>query len=481
VQVQPDAAPAWAALGQAQRATGEMEAADASLNRAVALAPDAGATWVQLAAVQRMRGRSDAAVASLERAAQAGFAGPERGDALVGALLDEGRAAEALQQAHEVVRAHPQFVAGHVTLANLLWEYGPVLAPGADAIEGFAQSVQARPQDAALHLAFVGFLLTARQPERALREIQALRARGDAPLLVALEADARHDLGEAAAAGALYAQAHRALGDSDPAFLNAYARHLLASGDPAAAAARATDATRRDPDNQEAWANLGTAWRLLGDAREAWLCDYERLVGAVDVEPPAGFADTNDFLTALEAALTPLHQAGREPVRQSLRGGSQTSGRLFGRPDPTIAAAEDALRRAVEGWLATLPGDASHPFLRRRAPSVRFSGSWSVRLWSAGRHVNHIHPEGWMSSAFYVALPPSIGAAQAAGGSAGYLQFGQPPAELGLDLPPRRVLRPEPGRLALFPSYFWHGTVPFDDAQPRLTIAFDMVPKARAD
>ena len=30
--------------------------------------------------------------------------------------------------------------------------------------------------------------------------------------------------------------------------------------------------------------------------------------------------------------------------------------------------------------------------------------------------------------------------------------------------------------LALFPSYMWHGTVPFEDEQPRMTIAFDMRP-----
>lgn len=98
-----------------------------------------------------------------------------------------------------------------------------------------------------------------------------------------------------------------------------------------------------------------------------------------------------------------------------------------------------------------------------------------MRLWSSGRHVDHIHPEGWMSSAFYVSLPPSV---RGGSGSAGHLQLGQPPSELGLELGPRRVLRPEPGRLALFPSYMWHGTVPFEDTQPRLTIAFDMLPRA---
>jgi hypothetical protein len=57
----------------------------------------------------------------------------------------------------------------------------------------------------------------------------------------------------------------------------------------------------------------------------------------------------------------------------------------------------------------------------------------------------------------------------------GVLTIGEPPADLGLDLPPLQVIRPEPGRLALFPSYMWHGTRPFG-AGERMTIAFDVAP-----
>jgi hypothetical protein len=35
---------------------------------------------------------------------------------------------------------------------------------------------------------------------------------------------------------------------------------------------------------------------------------------------------------------------------------------------------------------------------------------------------------------------------------------------------------PEVGLLVLFPSYFWHGTLPFKSEEPRLTVAFDAVP-----
>jgi hypothetical protein len=67
----------------------------------------------------------------------------------------------------------------------------------------------------------------------------------------------------------------------------------------------------------------------------------------------------------------------------------------------------------------------------------------------------------------------------AAGSDAGCLVLGVPPAELGLALPPLRVVRPREGHLVLFPSCLWHGTVPFDEDEARLTVAFDLQPTER--
>jgi hypothetical protein len=36
-------------------------------------------------------------------------------------------------------------------------------------------------------------------------------------------------------------------------------------------------------------------------------------------------------------------------------------------------------------------------------------------------------------------------------------------------------VKPEPGLLVLFPSYIWHGTVPFTSEEKRLSCAFDIV------
>jgi hypothetical protein len=89
--------------------------------------------------------------------------------------------------------------------------------------------------------------------------------------------------------------------------------------------------------------------------------------------------------------------------------------------------------------------------------------------------VNHIHPQGWISSCYYVAVPKAVEDEKE---RQGWIKFGEPTFDVALKEPIRRAIKPRPGRLVLFPSYMWHGTVPFRDAQPRTTIAFDIVPKS---
>jgi hypothetical protein len=81
-----------------------------------------------------------------------------------------------------------------------------------------------------------------------------------------------------------------------------------------------------------------------------------------------------------------------------------------------------------------------------------------------------VHPQGWISSALYVHLPAPVATDPP---SAGWLTLGEPQKELGIELEPLLLVEPRPGRLALFPSYSWHGTRPFSEGE-RLTVAFDV-------
>lgn len=471
LRLQPDSVPALLVAGNAARTAENLAEAGNAYRQILQREPQHRQAWLGLGDVQRLAGRPKQALTTYARFRIQSGTSPEFADAMVGALIDAGRADEALQLAKEVVRRFPGYVPGWTTLANLAWEYAGQ-AEGENCLQDFKAAALAQKADPTLRMSYARFLFSTGRAEEALPLLQALRTTHDAASLLLAQAQVYDALGQLSQAAALYARLQRDGWGSEPVFLNARARHLLRARDGEGAAALAQAATRIDPSDQEAWVSLATAWRLLGDEREAWLCDYERLVGLVEVEPPPQFADREGFLHALANVLDTLHRARREPMQQSLRGGSQTPGRLFGGADPLLEATRQSLLRGIERWLATLPEDATHPFLSRKQPSVRIGGSWSVKLWSSGRHVNHIHPEGWISSAFYVSLPPSVGADSRAGA----IQFGQPPVELGLDLSPRRVVVPRPGLLVLFPSYMWHGTIPFQDPAPRMTIAFDMTP-----
>lgn len=473
---QPASVQAWHGLGNALHEAGDLDGAEAAFRQVVALSPTDGAGWFALGVALRLNGRVDEALAALERARDTGREeDPQLQDAINGVLHDAGRVRDALAGARRLVAAHPGYVEGHETLANLLWENGPTLAPGEDPFAAFAVAAARAPDDVAMQLKLARTLLSTRRVDAALAVIAATRRRrpGD-PMLDWYSGEAHDLLGNRDAASRCFDAAHRALRDS-PDFLNAHARHAFRAGRPEQAARCAARVVELDPRNPESWAHTGIAWRLAGDPREHWLFDYDNLVGHVEVRPPPGFAGMDAFLDALTGTLARMHLAEREPLVQSVRNGSQTAGRLFGRNDEILHAAEAALRGAVHDWLATLRRDPTHPFRSRIGSDVRMVGSWSVRLRSSGRHSNHIHNEGWMSSAFHVALPPSVrdGTGDA---HAGWLQFGQPMEDLGLDLSPRRLIGPKPGFLALFPSYMWHGTVPFEDPEPRLTVAFDMQP-----
>ena len=248
----------------------------------------------------------------------------------------------------------------------------------------------------------------------------------------------------------------------------------LRAGMPDASADAASRLVAKYPYHQTAWSLLSLAWRVLGDDREQWLCDYDRLVMTIDVSPPDRSTSASQYAAVIAQALAGRHKTLAAPGNQSLRHGTQTGGALFDDPDPVIQQFRAAVSTAAAQAVEKLGDDPDHPFLSRKAYKYRFSGSWSVNLKPGrGHHVPHYHSEGWMSSAYYARLPQATRDAQER--HDGWIEFGRPPDVFNLDLEPRRVIQPIEGRLVLFPSYMWHGTIPFSEGE-RLTAAFDYQP-----
>jgi tetratricopeptide (TPR) repeat protein len=263
----------------------------------------------------------------------------------------------------------------------------------------------------------------------------------------------------------------------EPDLLTCAAEAAIAAGDAQKAAALCARSVALAPYDQLALAVLGTAWRMQDDERDEMLNGYDSLIQIYDLDPPQGFSDMESFNAELNVWLDRAHPTTREYLDQSLRNGSQTPDKLFGAGHDLVERLQSRIREAITRYIADMKADDSHPLLARRSRDFGYAGSWSSRLRDCGFHTNHIHPEGWISSCYYVSLPPAVEDTQ---GRQGWIKFGEPALDVTLKDPIRRAIQPRPGRLVLFPSYMWHGTIPFRDAHPRTTIAFDVVPLGAA-
>ena len=227
------------------------------------------------------------------------------------------------------------------------------------------------------------------------------------------------------------------------------------------------------PQSQLQLARWSLCLRELGDPRYEQMVDCQRLVRVFELPTPPNY-DRAAFFEELVERLMELHTAKARPLGQTLRNGTQTFGNLLARTDPILVALRQSLLSCVRDYSDGLPQDAPRNLLVRRAQGFDFSGSWSVCLAQSGFHTNHVHPMGWISSALYLRLPKATADENR---KEGWFKLGESDMSLGPRDVPQRFIKPEPGMLVLFPSYFWHGTVPFTADEQRLTVAFDAVPK----
>lgn len=460
IRAAPAVARGWSVLGMLEKKRGNNDTAMEVYRRAIAIDPEDMGSRHNLVVLLREADRSEDALAEADNALRAGPVPPETATLRAHLLADLNRADEAVEEYRNILNQVPDQIDAHETLARLL----PQLGREQEALAAYRAALRARPESEALWGSALQSAFAVRDyVQLAAWSQEAESIIGPHPTIRIAFASALTRMGNHARAIDLLRDVVTADPDHGPAHKH-LAQCLIAAGEVKEAERHALRATKIDPTDQAPWALLTVIWRLLGDPREDWLADYDRLVMPVDLDAAPGFFEE------LAARLTEMHIMREHPAEQSLRGGTQTRGRLFDRKDPLIQRLITQVRASVNQKIRELPDDPTHPFLSRKTGNIEFPASWSVRLRSEGFHIGHIH-DAWLSSALYVSLPPEVGQ-----GDAGALAFGVPDSALGVDLSPRRIEKPRVGRLVIFPSYMWHGTLPFESDQARLTVAFDALP-----
>lgn len=253
--------------------------------------------------------------------------------------------------------------------------------------------------------------------------------------------------------------------------MSTYVKAALMSGQAEQALKAAKAAQSRDPDSQYWIAIEATALRCLGRPY-THLYDYEKYVRVYDLDSPPNYEDMDAFSAALKAELLETHTTKAPPLGQSPRHGTQSTMDLRFVAKHAIQDFFSVLERPIKEYMTIMGSADGHPLTQRNTGDYRLSGAWSVCLQKGGHHVNHIHPRGWISSAYYADVPPGT---EKDPDKAGWITFGEPPFPVE-GIGPELMLAPRIGRLVLFPSYMWHGTIPLKEDTPRMTLPFDVVP-----
>lgn len=197
-----------------------------------------------------------------------------------------------------------------------------------------------------------------------------------------------------------------------------------------------------------------------------------RLRAEIMLEPPPGWDDIGAFNAALADEILRNSAIRRDRYGTASRD-TEILDSLANGHAPLAAALVEQIARTAERHAATLD-DVDHPWVAARPASGRLT-SWGAITQEHGFEHWHIHPEGWMSGVYYVAVPRAVQEGEDEGGC---IAFGISDALMGeaAQAYGRHLLRPKPGLLALFPSQTYHRTYPHGQSERRICVAFDIWP-----
>lgn len=440
-----------------------------AFRQAISADPENGPAELGLAIALGQSGQPGETTDAVRRAIRKGADSAGARYVLGRALLESSHVEEAESEFRRALQMRPDDVQAHTALAELLWmRTGKVDL----ATSEMDLALGRNPALSALRVTKAKLLTAAGDSARAMAELERGLSRSANDVNLQLAA-AQTAFGIDPPQALAHAERAFQAAPGNAAVVAIYGDALFCAGRIVEAGQTAEHGLQIKPGDNHSVALLHSVWRALGDPRRMEFSDYTALVRACQIDTPPGWTNLHEYLQDLAGSLHRLHRLDAHPVDQTLRLGSQVEILSGPSQDPAIAAFTQAIDGPIKRYMELL-GHGTDVMRRKNTMRYRLNGLWSVRLKPDGHHVNHFHGKGWLSSACYIELPEGLGARD----GEGWLKFGEPAFASPVELGPEYFIKPEPGLLALFPSWMWHGTVPFrgPPTDRRLTMAFDVVP-----
>ncbi|MEE2699289.1 MAG: tetratricopeptide repeat protein [Pseudomonadota bacterium] len=380
-----------------------------------------------------------------------------------------GRLKESEAEYARVLKLEPT----HVEALNNLGTIFTELNRKAEAIHVFRKAISLSPNFAESHYNLGIMLQESKDLDGAI--VSYNRALDTDPQHVGAEVNigyCRKELGELNAAEAAYLKAIKIMPDYDKAFVNLGDLYLH-QGKPEKAIEICKEFLDKYPNNISVLAFLAIAQESVGN-RDAVqeLIDFNRFLflklhresieGMDIIELNQDFS--NHVLEHPSLTLQPSSHATKF---------GRHSGELLIDPKGPISELEKMIFEAVSEYCLAIPIDTSHPWLSNRPKNLGLS-VWGVAMEDQGFQLSHIHPSAWLSGVYYAKIPDTIREDDES--HSGWIEFGRAPDNFSADIESEiKLIKPENGLMILFPSYFYHRTIPFVSNEVRISIAFDIL------
>ncbi len=343
------------------------------------------------------------------------------------------------------------------------------------ALDLLNRATQVAPEYAEVYNSQGIVLLEQREYEKACKSFEhAISLKSDYSNAYANLGNSLKRLGELSKACTSYNTAIKLDPNNREAAYNLAATHL-ANSNPTDALEAADYCLTMDPYCQNASAYKAIALSQL-KRHEEWaaLYNFGEMIHKTHINVPNSYESLEKFNAKLEQDVHAHPTLTWEPLERVTSGGAVTKGILV-KPSKSITAFKQTLCSAIDDYRDSLTQDSNHPFYARIPNKYRLTLIASI-LKANGKHPPHIHESSWLSGVYYVRIPAVVN--ESSKEQAGWLEFGKPDYALPDGFTPEvTAIKPEEGTVLFFPSYFFHGTIPFTGSEERIGIAFDVYPQ----
>jgi tetratricopeptide (TPR) repeat protein len=244
-------------------------------------------------------------------------------------------------------------------------------------------------------------------------------------------------------------------------------------GDVSGAIAQFEQTRKINPRHTKAYAHLGLVLQKHEKIEEAKsIFDYSELVAKYQFDSVEGWNSIKDYNAALHKYIYAHPTLLKDRPGKPLNKGRQTH-EIFTDNALVITALSEIVNRHLKNYLSNCSINTKNNFFNDFPETWKLSG-WAVVLEPEGFQNSHIHPESLISGVYYIQIPDAVKQNNSGEGNLSFADlFINETANDQID---KYTVKPEEGLLVLFPSYFWHSTIPFSGDKDRVCISFNVIP-----